>query len=62
MPFWFSGSYASLAAVPATPGWSLPMQAYYYSGDASRDKSFTRGDSVAVGLKSRVPLILVQPS
>jgi len=62
VPFWFSGSYASLAAVPATPGWSLPMQAYYYSGDASRDKSFTRGDSVAVGLKSRVPLILVQPS
>ena len=22
VPFWFSGQYASLAAVPATPGWS----------------------------------------
>ena len=62
VPFWFSGQYASLAAVPATPGWSLPMQGYYYSGDASGGKALTRGDSVALGLSSRVPLFLVQPS
>ena len=62
VPFWFSGSYASLAAVPATPGWALPVQGYYYSGDASRSKSFTRGDSVTLGLKSRLPLLLVQPT
>ena len=62
VPFWFSGQYASLAAVPATPGWSLPMQGYYYNGSASRNKSFTIGDSVAFGLESSFPLLLVQPS
>ena len=41
VPFWFSGQYASLAAVPATPGWSLPMQGYYYNGDASPISRFT---------------------
>jgi hypothetical protein len=62
VPFWFSGSYASLAAVPATPGWALPVEGYYYSGDASKGKQLTRGDSVALGLKSRVSLIMVQPT
>ena len=62
VPFWFSGQYASLAAVPATPGWSLPMQGYYYSGSASQSKSLTNGDSVSLGLKSRSPLILFQPT
>jgi hypothetical protein len=62
VPFWFSGQYASLAAVPATPGWSLPMQGYYYNGSASQSKSFTTGDSVSLGLTSSLPLLLVQPS
>ena len=52
VPFWFSGQYASLAAVPATPGWSLPIQGYYYSGSASQSKSLSRGESVALGLES----------
>ena len=62
VPFWFSGQYASLAAVPATPGWSLPMQGYYYDGDGAGDKSLPRGDSVALGLNSRLPLLLAQPT
>lgn len=62
VPFWFSGAYASLAAVPATPGWSMPVQAYYYSGDASASKQFSRGDSIAAGLQSRSPLLLFQPT
>lgn len=62
VPFWLSGQYASLAAVPATPGWSLPMQGYFYSGDAAASKSFQFGDSIAAGLSSRMPLILVQPT
>ena len=33
VPFWFSGQYASLAAVPATPGWALPMQGYFTGRD-----------------------------
>ncbi|HOM13257.1 MAG TPA: transporter [Rubrivivax sp.] len=62
VPFWMSGQFASLAAVPATPGWSLPVQGYYYDGNASASKSFPRGDSVAAGLSSRMPLVLLQPS
>src|SRR5574337_674216 len=62
VPFWMSGQFASLAAVPATPGWSLPVQGYYYDGNASASKSFPRGDSVAAGLSSRMPLVLFQPS
>jgi hypothetical protein len=46
--------------VPATPGWSLPMQGYYYGGDASN--AFTRGDSITLGLKTRLPLVLTQPT
>ena len=62
VPFWFSGSYASLAAVPATPGWALPVQVYYYSGDASAGKSFSHGDIIELGLKSRLGLLLTQPT
>lgn len=62
VPFWMSGQFASLAAVPATPGWSLPAQGYYYDGNASASKSFPRGDSVAAGLSSRMPLVLFQPT
>jgi hypothetical protein len=62
VPFWLSGQYASLAAVPATPGWSLPMQGYYYNGSASQSELFTTGDSVSFGITSSFPLLLVQPS
>lgn len=62
VPFWFSGQYASLAAVPATPGWSLPVQGYYYSGDASKSRSLSHGGSVTLGLDSRSPLLLAQPT
>lgn len=62
VPFWFSGQYASLAAVPATPGWSLPTQAYYYEGSASGGKSFPHAGDLAFGLKSRLPLVLTQPT
>ncbi|MEZ5463278.1 transporter [Dokdonella sp.] len=62
VPFWFSGAYASLAAVPATPGWTLPVQGYYYSGDASATRSFQQGDSISAGVRSTSPLILVQPT
>lgn len=62
VPFWFSGQYASLAAMPATPGWSLPVQGYYYSGDASRGRSTPRGDSVTLDVRSCTSLILAQPT
>jgi hypothetical protein len=61
VPFWFSGQFASLAAVPAAPGWSLTVLPYYYSGSADTSKSFQKGETVGVGLKSSAPLLLLQP-
>ena len=61
VPFWFSGQFASLAAVPAAPGWSLTVLPYYYSGSADGSKSLQKGETVGAGLKSSAPLLLFQP-
>jgi hypothetical protein len=60
VPFWFSGQYSSLSAVPATPGWSVALQGYYYNGGSS--KTFTKGDSLTVDIESQTPLLIAQPS
>jgi len=60
--FWFSGQYASFAAVPTEPGWSLPAQGYYYNGGASGSKTLPRGNVATAGLDSSVPLMLIQPT
>ncbi len=62
VPFWFSGQYASFAAVPVSPGWSMPMQGYYYAGGVSADKELRRGNQVTAGLDTTLPLFLVQPT
>lgn len=61
VPFWFSGQFASLAAVPAAPGWSLVASPYYYNGGADRSKSFQKGGTVGAGLNTSAPLLLFQP-
>ena len=35
--FWLPGTFGSFAAVPATPGWSLPLE--YYHADADEQQS-----------------------
>jgi len=62
VPFWLSGQYASLAAVPPEPGWYLPTMFYYYNGNASRSKSLTRGNTVSAGLDTQTPLLFVVPT
>lgn len=61
VPFWFSGQFASLAAVPATPGWSLITSPYYYNGSADRTQKFQTGETVTAGLETDVLLLLLQP-
>jgi hypothetical protein len=39
VPFWMSGQYASMAAVPSQPGWSLVLMPYVYSGKADKSKN-----------------------
>jgi len=60
--FWLSGQYASLAAIPATPGWSQPLQAYRYDGKAPDGGQIPVGDSLTLGLQSRAPLLFAQPT
>lgn len=62
VPFWFSGQYASFAAVPTTPGWSIPLQGYSYSGGASRSKELQRGNVATAGVDSSVSLLMAQPT
>ena len=62
VPFWFSGQYASFSAVPASPGWSIPMQGYYYDAGVSGETELRRGNVATAGLDTTVPLLLVQPT
>jgi hypothetical protein len=61
VPFWTSGQFASLAAVPATPGWSLDVTPYYYNGSADKSIAFQHGDTIAGGTKSISALLTLQP-
>lgn len=58
--FWLSGQYASMAAVPSTPGWSLVTMPYIYSGKADKSKVSQNGNSVNAGLSTRESIILFQ--
>ena len=51
--FWLPGQYASFAAVAPAPGFSLPMQTYYYSGNAGASKALNRGDDVSFGVDTK---------
>ena len=60
VPFWMSGQYASMAAVPMATGWSLVAMPYVYSGSADKSKTFQRGSSLNAGLSTRESLVLMQ--
>jgi hypothetical protein len=57
--FWLPGQYASLAAVPPSPGWSLSTDAYFYSGKASVSEIFSTGETLFVRPDSRESLLLL---
>ena len=60
--FWLLGSYASQAAVPGTPGWSVDTTYYYGSASADRGASFARGGRIEAGIDTRANYFLVTPS
>lgn len=60
VPFWMSGQYASMAAVPMATGWSLVAMPYVYSGSADKSKTFQHGQSVNAGLSTSMSLALIQ--
>ena len=60
VPFWFSGQYASMSAVPPTPGWTVTLLPYYYNGSADASKTFPKGNTLVTSLESHVGLMNAQ--
>jgi hypothetical protein len=58
--FWLSGQYPSLAAAPASPGWSFTVVPYNYNGSASVSKTFQIGPTVVAGLNTAATVVIVQ--
>jgi hypothetical protein len=59
--FWTPGQFASQAAVPTSPGWSLDVTGYAYSGTASLTQPFSNGKLLEFGGRSTTPSLSVQP-
>jgi hypothetical protein len=57
--FWLPGQYASLAATPLTPGWSLSGIYYHSSIEASGGQTFNRGGGIQAGLRGDADLGLL---
>jgi hypothetical protein len=60
--FWLPGTYGSLAAVPAVPGWSFSTFNYYDSVSAGKGADFVRGGGIEAGVSSRLELQFVIPN
>src|SRR6516225_2657997 len=60
VPFWFSGQYASMAAVAPTPGWTVTMLPYYYNGSADNSKAFAKGSTLVTNVDSHLGLMNAQ--
>ena len=60
--FWLPGQYASLAALPPSPGWSLASTLYYYSGSAPDSASSAQSAAVAPGTRSQTTQLSLTPT
>jgi hypothetical protein len=60
--FWLPGTYGSLAAVPAVPGWSFAAFNYYDLVSASKGADFVRGGGIVAGVNSRIDFLFVNPA
>src|SRR6185437_16487367 len=60
--FWLPGQYASMAAVPASPGFTLTTTFYYYQGHAGGSDTLAREHILESNLDASTPLLFVTPS
>lgn len=60
--FWLPGQLGSFAALPGTPGWSVPAMYYHSSVDAGGQKNFVVGGNLVAGLDARADLVFLVPS
>jgi len=59
--FWLPGQFASMAAVPPTPGGSLNLMPYYYSGRMVESRILPQGLVLSSGNETQLALLDVQP-
>jgi hypothetical protein len=60
--FWLSGAYSSFAAVAPQTGFSMPVQLYYYNGNAGAGQTFQHGISLAEGINAQAALMFLTPT
>ena len=60
VPFWLSGQYSSMSAVPPTEGWSVVLLPYIYNGSADKTVKLQRGQSINAGVSTRESIAFVQ--
>lgn len=60
--FWLPGQFGALAAVPTTPGWSLPVIYYHVSASDDKNARAARGRRTVVGLDAEADLIFASPT
>jgi hypothetical protein len=59
---WVPGQYASFAAQPASPGFSLPLDYYYASASASVSRQFVIGGQLVAGIDEQSSLLFLTPT
>lgn len=60
--FWLPGTYGSLAALPAEPGWAFSLTYVHSDVSAEAHKTFKRGAKIVAGVDARSDLIDVGPT
>jgi hypothetical protein len=60
--FWLPGQYASFAAIAPAPGFSLPMQGYYYGGSAGGSTALERSGELGFGLDTGFAGLFLVPA
>ncbi|MCC6198323.1 MAG: transporter [Burkholderiales bacterium] len=62
MSFWLPGQFGSFAAVPVTPGLSMPVAYYHTSVDAGAAKQFIAGGQLVAGMDASADLAFFIPT
>ena len=60
--FWLPGQAGSLNAVPADPGWSLPLIYYHWSADAGGSAELATAGRVTLGLDVTADVAIFAPT
>lgn len=60
--FWLPGQFGALAAVPTTPGWSLPLIYYHTKIDESSNTGIPRGGRTTLGLDAKADMVYALPT